>query len=77
MSHSHEGVSHAHEGGFNAQEHGHSHEILHGPGSYVGREMPIVEGREWSDRAFTVGIGGCVFPSFPFCSPLLSTHDWA
>ncbi len=61
MSHSHEGVSHAHDGGFNAQEHGHSHEILDGPGSYVGREMPIVEGREWSDRAFTVGIGGCVF----------------
>lgn len=60
MSHSHEGVSHAHDGGFNAQEHGHSHEILDGPGSYIGREMPIVEGREWSDRAFTVGIGGYV-----------------
>ncbi|OAR02873.1 hypothetical protein LLEC1_01760 [Akanthomyces lecanii] len=60
MSHSHEGVSHAHDGSFNAQEHGHSHEILDGPGSYVGREMPIVEGREWSDRAFTVGIGGPV-----------------
>lgn len=56
--HSHDGVSHSHDGGFNAQEHGHSHEILDGPGSYVGREMPIVEGREWSERAFTVGIGG-------------------
>ncbi|KAK8144809.1 hypothetical protein G3M48_005322 [Beauveria asiatica] len=60
MSHSHDGVSHSHDGGFNAQEHGHSHEILDGPGSYVGREMPIVEGREWADRAFTVGIGGPV-----------------
>ncbi len=59
-SHSHDGgAAHSHGGGgFNAQEHGHSHEILDGPGSYVGREMPIVEGREWSERAFTVGIGG-------------------
>lgn len=57
-SHSHDGASHSHDGGFNAQEHGHSHEILDGPGSYIGREMPIVEGREWSERAFTVGIGG-------------------
>ena len=22
------------------------------------REMPIVEGRDWHDRAFTIGIGG-------------------
>ena len=60
MSHSHDGSSHSHDGanGFSAQEHGHSHEILDGPGSYLGREMPIVEGRDWSDRAFTVGIGG-------------------
>ncbi|KAK5989331.1 putative urease accessory protein ureG-like [Cladobotryum mycophilum] len=59
MSHSHDGASHSHEG-FNAQEHGHSHEILDGPGSYIGREMPIVEGRNWTDRAFTIGIGGPV-----------------
>ena len=43
---------------FNAAEHGHSHEILDGPGSYMGREMPLTQGRDWSDRAFTVGIGG-------------------
>lgn len=63
-SHSHDGAphSHSHDGGFNAQEHGHSHEILDGPGSYLGREMPIVEGRDWSDRAFTIGIGGFVHP---------------
>lgn len=59
-SHSHDGAaahSHSHDD-FSAQEHGHSHEILDGPGSYVGREMPIVEGRNWSERAFTIGIGG-------------------
>ncbi|GKU02243.1 urease accessory protein [Fusarium langsethiae] len=59
MSHSHDGQSHSHDG-FNVQEHGHSHEILDGPGSFLGREMPIVEGREWSERAFTIGIGGPV-----------------
>lgn len=60
MSHSHDGVSHSHshDGLANAQEHGHSHEILDGPGSYLGREMPIVEGRDWRERAFTIGIGG-------------------
>lgn len=58
MSHSHDGSApHSHEG-FSAAEHGHSHEILDGPGSYLGREMPITEGRDWSDRAFTIGIGG-------------------
>ena len=56
-SHSHEGASHSHGG---AQEHGHSHEILDGPGSFLGREMPIVEGRDFRERAFTVGIGGYV-----------------
>ncbi|PGH23508.1 urease accessory protein UreG [Polytolypa hystricis UAMH7299] len=40
--------------------HGHTHEILDGPGSYVNREMPIIEGRDWKDRAFTIGIGGPV-----------------
>ncbi len=56
MAHSHEhgGASHSHVGA----DHGHTHEILDGPGSYLGREMPIVEGRDWRERAFTVGIGG-------------------
>ncbi|KAF3914266.1 hypothetical protein AA313_de0208340 [Arthrobotrys entomopaga] len=58
-SHSHDGgPTHSH--GFNAQEHGHSHEILDGPGSYLARELPIVEGRNFKERAFTVGIGGPV-----------------
>ncbi|KAF2214666.1 hypothetical protein CERZMDRAFT_82608 [Cercospora zeae-maydis SCOH1-5] len=56
-SHSHEGgASHSHA----AADHGHTHEILDGPGSFLGREMPIIEGRDWKDRAFTVGIGGPV-----------------
>ncbi len=50
--------SHSHSHDFNAIEHGHSHEILDGPGSYILRDMPIVEGRDWNERAFTVGIGG-------------------
>lgn len=61
LLHSHEGgPSHSHDqtNGFNAAEHGHSHEILDGPGSYTLREMPIVDGRDWKDRAFTIGIGG-------------------
>lgn len=65
MAHSHEGggVGGSHTHGSNAgaaAEHGHSHEILDGPGSYAAREMPIVEGRDWEERAFTVGIGGPV-----------------
>ncbi|MCJ1338365.1 hypothetical protein MMC09_003652 [Bachmanniomyces sp. S44760] len=61
-THVHVGIadhSHAHDD-FNAAEHGHSHEILDGPGSYMQREMPLIEGRDWNDRAFTVGIGGPV-----------------
>ena len=53
-THSHDGISHSHA----EQDHGHSHEILDGPGSFLGREMPINEGRDWRDRAFTIGIGG-------------------
>jgi urease accessory protein len=62
MSHSHEhgGVGHSHDSNAAAVEHGHTHEILDGPGSYMGREMPIIEGRNWEERAYTVGIGGCV-----------------
>ncbi|KAK3314933.1 CobW/HypB/UreG, nucleotide-binding domain-containing protein [Apodospora peruviana] len=60
-THSHDGThSHSHDHDAAAIEHGHSHEILDGPGSYLGREMPIIEGRVWEDRAFTIGIGGPV-----------------
>ncbi|KAL5362516.1 CobW/HypB/UreG, nucleotide-binding domain-containing protein [Aspergillus floccosus] len=60
MSHSHShdaGVGHSHDA---LDNHGHSHEILDGPGSYLNREMPLIEGRDWKDRAFTIGIGGPV-----------------
>lgn len=50
---------------FSAAAHGHTHEILSGPGSYTDREMPLIEGRDWNERAFTVGIGGYVSPSYP------------
>jgi hypothetical protein len=61
QSHSHENEgSHSHSHDNPAADHGHTHEILDGPGSYMGREMPIIEGRNWSERAFTVGIGGYV-----------------
>ena len=56
QDHSHDGMSHSHAGA----DHGHTHEIYNGPGSFMGREMPIVEGRDWRERAFTVGIGGYV-----------------
>jgi urease accessory protein len=66
-THSHDGVhfhaAHSNDT-FNPAEHGHSHEILDGPGSYLGREMPLTEGRNWADRAFTIGIGGLVPPLF-------------
>ncbi|KAF2711975.1 urease accessory protein ureG [Pleomassaria siparia CBS 279.74] len=57
-SHSHDGAPHSHTSA--AADHGHTHEILDGPGSFLGREMPIIEGRNWEERAFTVGIGGPV-----------------
>jgi urease accessory protein len=58
-SHSHDGgIDHSHDDPFNG--HGHSHDILDGPGSYVNRAMPLIEGRDWNDRAFTIGIGGYV-----------------
>lgn len=61
-SHSHEGAGagHSHDPVQAALDHGHTHEILDGPGSYMGREMPIIEGRNWEERAYTVGIGGYV-----------------
>ncbi|KAB5528148.1 urease accessory protein-like protein [Coniochaeta sp. 2T2.1] len=83
--HDHEHAAHGHSHDsttFNAAEHGHSHEILDGPGSYIGREMPIVEGRNWSERAFTIGIGGPVGSGktalmLALCLALRSTHSIA
>ncbi|KAH9865187.1 hypothetical protein IAQ61_009134 [Plenodomus lingam] len=60
-SHSHDSASHSHA----AADHGHTHEILDGPGSFNGREMPMIEGRDWEERSFTVGIGGYAYQTLP------------
>lgn len=60
MSHSHShdnGDSHSHGG---ANEHGHTHEVLDHPGKFANRDLPTYEGRNWKERAFTIGIGGPV-----------------
>ncbi|KAH8705634.1 putative urease accessory protein UreG [Talaromyces proteolyticus] len=60
-THSHDGgFSHSHDSALG--DHGHTHEILDGPGSFLSREQPLSnhEGRDWKDRAFTIGIGGPV-----------------
>ena len=70
-THSHDCSTHSHAVGV---DHGHTHEILTGPGSFLGREMPIVADRDFRERAFTVGIGGYerrLQPKF-LCSQLMS-----
>ncbi|XP_021366578.1 uncharacterized protein LOC110458925 [Mizuhopecten yessoensis] len=47
---------HAHSHG---NEHGHTHEIMDGPGRYTDRDVPLTR-TDWIERAFTVGIGGPV-----------------
>lgn len=56
MAHSHDDPTHSHD---HAASHGHSHEILNGPGSYINRESALIS-RDFSERAFTIGIGGPV-----------------
>lgn len=53
-------MSHIHDHSHDLHDHGHDHEILDGPGSYLAREPPIIDDRDWNERAFTVGIGGSV-----------------
>ncbi|SPO31983.1 related to Gamm1 protein / Ni-binding urease accessory protein (UreG) [Ustilago trichophora] len=52
-----EGHSHSHGGG---ADHGHTHDIMDHPGKFNDREMTNYENRNWTERAFTVGIGGPV-----------------
>ncbi|CEL91607.1 unnamed protein product [Vitrella brassicaformis CCMP3155] len=52
-SHTH-GHAHSH-----SHEHGHTHEHMEGPGEFLSRDGPLSR-RDWSARAFTVGIGGPV-----------------
>ncbi|KAJ2665183.1 hypothetical protein IWW48_000450 [Coemansia sp. RSA 1200] len=55
-SHSH-GHSHSHN---HAIEHGHTHDVLDHPGRFHERPPYNRTGRDWGERAFTVGIGGPV-----------------
>ena len=83
MNHDHRDHSHTHEHGgshshsHEAGNHGHTHEIWPSPGSYINREQPIDTGRSWTERAFTVGIGGYFlyipYPclTFPLAMPCL------
>lgn len=54
-SHYHTGRGHAHD----HAGHPHTHEPLEGPGAFEEREAPAF-GRDFGNRAFTVGIGGPV-----------------
>ncbi|BFZ23654.1 hypothetical protein BsWGS_26693 [Bradybaena similaris] len=61
---SHHGHQHSHEHGHShdhghSHEHGHTHEAMENPGTYTGRDMPSYR-NDWSQRAFSVGIGGPV-----------------
>ncbi|CAO3693867.1 unnamed protein product [Rhizopus stolonifer] len=49
-----DGHSHTHDA------HGHTHEQMDSPGLYQERPKAIYDSRDWSERAFTVGIGGPV-----------------
>lgn len=56
-SHAADGHSHSHSHS-HAQEHGHTHEQMEHAGKFAERDLPNYEGRNWNERAFTVGIGG-------------------
>lgn len=57
--HSHDGVTHSHPHSHSHDgAHGHTHEPMDHPGSFELREQPLQ--RDFSQRAFTVGIGGPV-----------------
>ncbi|EPQ27687.1 uncharacterized protein PFL1_04825 [Pseudozyma flocculosa PF-1] len=51
---------HGHSHGSSAQEHGHTHDVMDHPGRFNDRDVPNYEGRNWNERAFTIGIGGPV-----------------
>src|SRR6185369_2705095 len=50
---------HAHEGGHAHGPHGHTHEHWDNPGEYRLRELAMPD-RDYTRRAFTIGIGGPV-----------------
>ncbi|KAJ1867035.1 hypothetical protein LPJ78_001352 [Coemansia sp. RSA 989] len=58
LAHTHE-HSHGHEHS-HAIEHGHTHDVLDHPGRFHERPPYNRTGRDWGERAFTIGIGGPV-----------------
>lgn len=59
-SHSHQHGGGANRGEWTPDEHGHTHEHLEDAGKFSERDMPDFTGRDWKERAFTIGIGGPV-----------------
>ncbi|TIA87493.1 hypothetical protein E3P99_03151 [Wallemia hederae] len=59
-SHDNSQQSHSHDHSHAPNDHGHTHEVLDHPGKFTERDMPDFSDRDWSERAFTVGIGGPV-----------------
>lgn len=60
MTHTHDhsnGAPHSHAG---VPDHGHTHEHYTNAGSFLNREQPLLADRDFSTRAFTIGIGGPV-----------------
>ncbi|WBW73224.1 urease accessory protein UreG [Schizosaccharomyces osmophilus] len=41
-------------------EHGHAHDAMDSPGSYLKRELPTYSNRDFTTRSFTIGVGGPV-----------------
>ncbi|KAJ1018546.1 hypothetical protein NDA16_004828 [Ustilago loliicola] len=54
------GHSHSHSHAVAGGDHGHTHDIMDHPGKFNDRDLPNYENRNWTERAFTVGIGGPV-----------------
>lgn len=59
MSHAH-GSSQTHDHDHDFANHGHTHEEMDHPGSFLGRDLPLLDRRDFTQRAFTIGIGGPV-----------------
>ena len=57
-AHEHDHSKHPHSHSHDVHEHGHTHEQLDHPGLYEERPKATYLNRDWSERAFTVGIGG-------------------
>lgn len=58
--HLHGGVGLGSGGTWTPDEHGHTHEHLEHAGKFAERDLPDYSGRDWTERAFTIGIGGPV-----------------